>query len=77
MEGMATLYQVNVMAHHEHMDKLEAAIIIEGHNIPYVCRRIRWTEADDRDWFDDMRYKEKDLEWVLKQDCNSKSKLCC
>ena len=44
-----------------------AAILLEGHNIPYVCRRIRWTEAEDRDWFDDMRYKEKDLEWILNQ----------
>ena len=59
-------FQVNVMAHHEHMDKVKAACnMFDGHNIPYVVRRIRWTEADDRDWFDDMRYKEKDLEWIL------------
>ena len=50
--------------------------MFDGHNIPYVVRRIRWTEADDRDWFDDMRYKEKDLEWILRQACNSKGKYC-
>ena len=66
MEGMATLYQVNLMAHHEHMDEVRAAAaLLEGHHIPYVCRRIRWTEASDREWFDDMRYKEEDLKWIL------------
>ena len=74
MEGMPTLYQVNLMAHHEHMDAVRAAaILLEGHNIPYVCRRIRWTKADDREWFDDMRYKEKDLEWVLSKTATVKA----
>ena len=68
MEDIHHLYQVNLMCHHEHMDRVRAAAtLLEGHNIPYVCRRIRWTEAEDRDWFDDMRYKEKDLEWILNQ----------
>lgn len=59
-------YQVNLMCHHEYMDSVkQAAILLEGHNIPYVARRIRWTDADDRDWFDDMRYKEDDLNWIL------------
>ena len=66
MEGIATLYQVNLMAHHEHMDEVRAAAtMLEGHNIPYVCRRIRWTEAENRDWFDDLRYKAEDLNWIL------------
>jgi MoaA/NifB/PqqE/SkfB family radical SAM enzyme len=66
MEGIATLYQVNLMAHHEHMDEVRAAAtLLEGHNIPYVCRRIRWTEAENRDWFDDLRYKAEDLNWIL------------
>ena len=66
MEGIATLYQVNLMAHHEHMDEVRAAAtLLEGHNIPYVCRRIRWTEAENRDWFDDLRYKAEDLDWIL------------
>lgn len=58
-------FQVNVMAHHEHMENVKLAIArLHGHNVPYVIRRIRWTEKHD--WFDDMRYKEKDLEWILK-----------
>jgi MoaA/NifB/PqqE/SkfB family radical SAM enzyme len=66
MESIATLYQVNLMAHHEHMDEVRAAAtLLEGHNIPYVCRRIRWTEAENRDWFDDLRYKAEDLNWIL------------
>lgn len=66
MEGMSTKYQVNLMCHHEHMDTVrQAADLLEGHHVPYVCRRIRWTEADDRDWFDDMRYSSSDLNWIL------------
>jgi len=74
MESKDTLFQVNLMCHHEYMDDVKAAaILLEGHNIPYVCRRIRWTEADDRDWFDDMRYKEKDLEWILSKTATVKA----
>jgi MoaA/NifB/PqqE/SkfB family radical SAM enzyme len=74
MEGMSTLFQVNLMAHHEYMDKVrETATLLDSHNIPYVCRRIRWTEADDRDWFDDMRYNEKDLEWILSKTATVKA----
>ena len=66
MHSKDTKFQVNLMCHHEHMDKVrQAAQLLEGHNIPYVCRRIRWTDAEDRDYFDDMRYKEKDLAWIL------------
>ena len=74
MEGKDTLFQVNLMCHHKHMDKVKAASnMLEGHNVPYVCRRIRWTEADDREWFDDMRYKEKDLEWILSKTATVKA----
>ena len=53
-------FQVNLMAHHEHMDRVKrCAILFDGHHIPYVVRRIRWTEKHD--WFDDMRYEAKDL----------------
>ena len=59
-------FQVNVMAHHEYMDRVRLAVArFHGHNIPYVIRRIRWTQADNRDWFDDMRYEAKDLKWIL------------
>jgi MoaA/NifB/PqqE/SkfB family radical SAM enzyme len=61
-------FQLNIMAHHEYMDEVRhATTVFDGHNIPYVIRRIRWTEADNRDWFDDMRYDPKDLEWILNQ----------
>ena len=66
MPSKDTKFQVNLMCPTEHMDKVrQAAQLLEGHNIPYVCRRIRWTDAEDRDYFDDMRYKEKDLAWIL------------
>lgn len=74
MEGVSTFYQVNLMCHHEYMDDVKAAAnLLDGHHIPYVCRRIRWTEADDREWFDDMRYKEKDLEWILSKTASVKA----
>jgi|TARA_R110001632_G_scaffold59715_4_gene145061 MoaA/NifB/PqqE/SkfB family radical SAM enzyme len=74
MEGKDTLFQVNLMAHHKHMDAVRAAaILLEGHNIPYVCRRIRWTKAEERDYFDDMRYAEKDLEWILSKTATVKA----
>ena len=74
MESMSTLFQVNLMAHHEYMDEVrETATLLDSHNIPYVCRRIRWTEAGDRDWFDDMRYKEKDLKWILSKTATVKA----
>ena len=66
MNNVDTAFQVNLMCHHEYMDRVrESADLLESHNIPYVTRRIRWTDAEDRDWFDDMRYKEKDLDWIL------------
>jgi MoaA/NifB/PqqE/SkfB family radical SAM enzyme len=60
-------FQVNVMAHHLHMDRVKQACnVFDGHNIKYAVRRIRWTEKHD--WFDDMRYKHQDLDWILKHD---------
>jgi MoaA/NifB/PqqE/SkfB family radical SAM enzyme len=59
-----TPIMVNVMAHHEHMDAAKAAVgIFKKESIPYVVRRIRWTEGD-RDLFDDMRYHPDDLQWI-------------
>jgi MoaA/NifB/PqqE/SkfB family radical SAM enzyme len=60
-------FMVNVMAHHDHMKEVKHAVArFEGHNIKYAIRRIRWTEKHD--WFDDMRYNEKDLQWILDHD---------
>ena len=55
---------VHVMAHHKHMEDVKAAKRdLELIKIPYVIRRIRWTEGN-HDLFDDMRYHPDDLEWI-------------
>jgi len=62
--------QVNVMAHHEHMENVRNAVeILETLKIKYVIRRIRWTEKHD--WFDDMRYNSEDLDWILSKEATS------
>lgn len=74
MHGKDVKFQVNLMCHHEHMDSVkEAANLLDGHHVPYVTRRIRWTKADDRDYFDDMRYKETDLKWILSKTATVKA----
>ena len=56
--------QVNVMAHHSYMDRVKSAVrSFENNKIPYVIRRIRWTEKHD--WFNDMKYNQNDLDWIL------------
>lgn len=55
---------VHVMAHHKYMDevkKVEQELRLN--KIPFVIRRIRWTEGN-HDLFDDMRYDSKDLDWI-------------
>jgi MoaA/NifB/PqqE/SkfB family radical SAM enzyme len=65
-------FQVNLMAHHKLMDRVkECATMFDGHSIPYVVRRIRWTEGD-HDVFDDLKYEGKDLEWILNQTSTAK-----
>jgi len=55
---------VNLMAHHDYMDRAkEAWKRFKFLNIPTNIRRIRWTTKHD--WFDDMRYNIKDLDWIL------------
>jgi MoaA/NifB/PqqE/SkfB family radical SAM enzyme len=57
-------YHVNLMAHQDYMKQVrEAAYWLDVRGIDFVVRRIRWTEQHD--WFDDMRYDSKDLEWIL------------
>lgn len=74
MENKDTKFLVNLMCHHDYMDSVKnAANLLDGHHIPYVCRRIRWTRAEERDYFDDMRYKEKDLEWILSKTATVKA----
>jgi len=65
------LIQVNVMAHQDYIDRVKSAVkFFKYENIPYVLRRIRWT--DQHDWFDDMKYDQKDLDWLLENTATAK-----
>ena len=56
---------VNVMAHQDKMKDVRTAVdMLSFHAIPYAIRRVRWTEGD-HDLFDDMRYDQNDLDWIL------------
>jgi MoaA/NifB/PqqE/SkfB family radical SAM enzyme len=56
---------VNVMAHQDKMKDVRTAVDMLSLNaIPYAIRRVRWTEGD-HDLFDDMKYDQKDLDWIL------------
>jgi MoaA/NifB/PqqE/SkfB family radical SAM enzyme len=62
--GIHTL--VNVMCHHDKMKDVRTATnILMANGIRFNLRRVRWTEGD-HDLFDDMRYDQNDLDWILK-----------
>lgn len=62
---------VNLMAHHDYMDRVKSAWNdLSLLNIPTNIRRIRWTEKHD--WFDDMKYNIKDLDWILENESTVK-----
>lgn len=64
--------QVNLMAHPEHLDQvIECSQYLEQHNVPYVVRRIRWTEGD-HDVFDDSRYDEAGFRWIMSKEAQVK-----
>ena len=55
---------VHIMAHHKYMDEVKGGVFTcKAFEIPYVIRRIRWTEGN-HDLFDDMRYDHYDLQWI-------------
>jgi MoaA/NifB/PqqE/SkfB family radical SAM enzyme len=57
-------FNVHVMAHHDYMEQVVDAVLnLEHKNVPYAIRRIRW--SDKHDWFDDLKYSQKDLDWIL------------
>lgn len=59
---------VQVMCHQEKMQEArDSATILSNNNIKYNLRRVRWTEGD-HDLFDDMRYDQIDLDWILEND---------
>lgn len=61
-------YLVHVMAIHDKMQDVKFSVdILELYNIPYAVRRVRWTENEDHDIFDDLRYDQKDLDWILQK----------
>jgi MoaA/NifB/PqqE/SkfB family radical SAM enzyme len=63
--GIHTL--VNVMCHQDKMKDVRTAYhILRANDIRFNLRRVRWTEGD-HDLFDDMRYDQNDLDWILKQ----------
>jgi len=65
-------FHVNVMAHHEHMNRVRTAVrLFSLLDVHYAVRRIRWTEKHD--WFDDLRYTQEDLEWLLENDATAKA----
>ena len=69
--GMRKPCMINIMAHPDKMKEVRIATNkLEGYNIPYTIRRIRWTN-DDHNIFDDMRYDQNDLDWILSKDATA------
>lgn len=66
--GMRKPCMINIMAHPDKMKEVRIATQrLEVYNVPYTIRRIRWTN-DDHNIFDDMRYDQNDLDWILSKD---------
>lgn len=66
--GMRKPCMINVMAHPDKMTEVRSATRrLDSLNIPYAIRRIRWTN-DDHNIFDDMRYDQQDLDWIMSKD---------
>jgi len=56
---------VNLMAHQDKMDLAkEAVALLSAANVPYVVRRIRWSQGV-QDVFNDEKYSEVDLDWIV------------
>lgn len=59
-------FVVHIMAHHNYMDQVKQTVKrLNFYHIPYAIRRVRWSENEDHDIFDDLRYDQKDLDWIL------------
>jgi MoaA/NifB/PqqE/SkfB family radical SAM enzyme len=57
-------YHINIMAHHDYMSRARNAVeTLSFFKANYTVRRIRWTEKHD--WFDDLKYKPEDLQWLI------------
>jgi len=56
---------VNLMAHQDKMDLAkEAVALLSAANVPYVVRRIRWSQGV-QDVFNDEKYSDVDLDWIV------------
>jgi MoaA/NifB/PqqE/SkfB family radical SAM enzyme len=56
---------VNLMAHQDKMDLAkEAVALLTLSNVPYVVRRIRWSQGV-QDVFNDEKYTTDDLDWII------------
>jgi MoaA/NifB/PqqE/SkfB family radical SAM enzyme len=63
---------VNIMAHHDKMTEVrEVSEYFDTVKVPYVIRRVRWTEGD-HDLFDDMRYHPDDFKWLISKEATVK-----
>jgi MoaA/NifB/PqqE/SkfB family radical SAM enzyme len=70
--GQKQNIMVNVMAHHDHMSSVKDIVdYFKVIKVPYVIRRVRWTEGD-HNIFDDMRYDGKDLDWITSNEATVK-----
>lgn len=59
---------VNVMAHPDKTKDVRwTANHFDNVGVKYAIRRIRWTEGD-HNIFDDMRYDQNDLDWIINKD---------
>lgn len=68
-----TPMMVNVMAHPDKMKEVRwTAEHFDSVYVKYAIRRIRWTEGD-HNIFDDMRYDQNDLDWILSKDATVNS----
>jgi len=57
---------VNLMAHQDKMLLAKEAVeLLAASNVPYVVRRIRWSQGV-QDVFNDEKYSEDDLDWIVK-----------
>jgi len=64
---------VHVMAHHKYIEQVKLAVkILSFFNIPFVIRRVRWTE-NNHDIFDDLRYHPDDLLWIKENTATAES----
>jgi hypothetical protein len=64
-------FTVHVMAHQEKMHDVRSAVLhLDASNIDHAIRRVRWTQGD-HDLFDDMRYDQKDLDWILSKNATA------